>query len=71
MTTTPKFQIVTTDGKTHTEGRPQPDTFKDLGGDAPVLTSYVHDGDYLELRYSGGYRQLIPESRIDRIAYTD
>ncbi|MFJ2279248.1 hypothetical protein ACIOEZ_34430 [Streptomyces sp. NPDC087866] len=70
MPGTPSFQIVTSDGQTHTEGRPQPDTFKDLGGAAPVLESYVHDGDYLELRYTDGYRQLIPESRIARIAYT-
>lgn len=68
MPTTPTFQIVTTDGQALTEGRTQLGTFTDLGGHAPVLESYVHEGDYLELRYTDGYRQLIPEHRIKYIA---
>ncbi|MFD7867339.1 hypothetical protein [Streptomyces sp. NPDC059783] len=65
----PTFQIVTTNGQALTEGYAQAGTFSDLGGEAPVLESYKHDGDYLELHYTGGYRQLIPEHRIDHIAY--
>ncbi|MGW2090035.1 hypothetical protein [Streptomyces sp. NPDC001880] len=65
----PTFQIVTTDSQAFTQGRSRVGTFADLGGEAPRLESYDHDGDYLELRYSDGFRQLIPEHRIKHIAY--
>ncbi|MYX67394.1 hypothetical protein K388_05545 [Streptomyces sp. KhCrAH-43] len=68
MRTTPTFQIVTTDGQALTEGRTQFHMFDELGAEDPVLESYVHDGDYLELSYTGGYRQMIPEHRIKYIA---
>lgn len=67
--TKPTFQIVTTDGQAYTQGHRRVGTFTDLGGEAPRLESYEHDGDYLELRYSGGYRQRLPEHRIKHIAY--
>ncbi|MFB6873732.1 hypothetical protein [Streptomyces sp. NPDC056323] len=65
----PTFQIVTTDDQAYTQGSSRVGTFADLGGEAPRLESYEHDGDYLELRYGGGYRQLLPEHRIKYIAY--
>ncbi|WP_406004408.1 hypothetical protein [Streptomyces sp. NBC_00987] len=67
----PTFQIVTTDDRVYTEGASEEFTFDDLGGDEPCLESYEHDGDYLQLHYSGGYRQLLPEHRIKYIAYLD
>ncbi|MFE7106614.1 hypothetical protein ACFU98_35240 [Streptomyces sp. NPDC057575] len=67
----PTFQIVTTDDQAYTQGSSRVGTFADLGGEAPCLESYEHDGDYLQLHYSGGYRQLIPEHQIKHIAYLD
>ncbi|MCX4863477.1 MULTISPECIES: hypothetical protein [unclassified Streptomyces] len=67
----PTFQIVTTDNQAYTQGTSQRGTFIDLNGYAPCLESYEHDGDYLQLRYSDGFRQLIPEHRIKHIAYLD
>ncbi|MFI5769628.1 hypothetical protein ACIA74_13915 [Streptomyces sp. NPDC051658] len=67
----PTFQIVTTDNQAYTRGESQLGIFMDLGGYSPRLESYEHDGDYLQLRYSGGYRQLLPEHRIKHIAYLD
>lgn len=67
----PAFQIVTIDGTSYTEGEIEDVVFTDLDGHAQRLESYVHDGDYLELRYSDGFRQLLPEHRVKYIAYLD
>ncbi|MEV6102642.1 hypothetical protein [Nocardia sp. NPDC051981] len=64
----PTFQIVTTDGQAHIQGRFQTGTFTELGGEAPRLESYEHDGDFLVLCYEHGFRQIIPEHRIKYIA---
>ncbi|MFE7614348.1 hypothetical protein [Streptomyces sp. NPDC057496] len=68
MSEHPAFQIVTIDGTSYTEGQTEDVVFADLGGHAPYLKSYVHDGDYLELRYSDGFTQLLPEHRVKYIA---
>ncbi|MEV4424037.1 hypothetical protein AB0K23_01410 [Streptomyces sp. NPDC049602] len=65
----PKFVIVTVEGTAYHEGETadMTPTLTDVGATG-TLDCFVHDGDFLELRYSDGSRISIPESRIAHIA---
>lgn len=63
----PKFQIVTTDGDSHVDGESRRFVVFET---AETLQEFVYDGDYVELRYSGGIKVSIPEAQIAYIVTT-
>lgn len=68
---TPTFQIVTVDNQAYREGSPVANQFTGLvsaTADTPRLESFEHDGDFVQLRYTGGLTIGIPEHRIAHIA---
>lgn len=63
------FQIVLVDGQTLTQNVHILRVFTDIGGSSsPRLESYTHEGNWLDLRFSGGYEMRIPEHHVAHIA---
>ncbi|WP_330173002.1 hypothetical protein OG875_04985 [Streptomyces sp. NBC_01498] len=63
--TKPTF-FITTDETTHIQGETT-ELFKALGVASARLESYDHQGDYVDLTYTGGLNLAIPEYRVRRI----
>ncbi|MFE2164858.1 hypothetical protein ACFXB3_07260 [Streptomyces sp. NPDC059447] len=64
----PKFQIVTTDNITYTEGASPLGVFADLGVGGAVLENFRYEPGYVVLKYSDDLELRIPEHRIKYIA---
>lgn len=63
----PKFQIVTTNGDSYVDGESHRfEPFETV----ETLQEFAYDGDYIELRYSGGIKISIPEAQIAYIVTT-
>jgi hypothetical protein len=67
-TPTPGFRIETTDGRHINRGDKN---FTPLGDTTAVLESFDHNGDYVDLTYTGGLTVSIPETQIAYIATLD
>ncbi|NEA52389.1 hypothetical protein [Streptomyces sp. SID10815] len=60
----PKFQIITTSGRSYGHGESR---WFDMFSTTQTLESYDHEGDYVVLRYSNGIKDAIPEAQVAHI----